>query len=123
MKRKIIQSFILVSILLSGSLSTNAQIKPAYIGNWSFETPAAPEGFTSGILTLNKDTVFMAFTDGTTRFPSNWIKVTNDSIIYESDIDGTIVLFSLKIQDKSKITGNAVWNEGETIMNLTKKDD
>jgi hypothetical protein len=65
----------------------------------------------------------MEFTDGANKVPSNWIKVKSDSIIYESDINGTIVLFSLKINDKLKITGNAVWSEGVTLMNLTKKED
>jgi hypothetical protein len=123
MKRKILQLFLLVPILLLGSLSTNAQIKPDYIGNWKFEAPTAPEGFTYGIIALKKDSVIMEFTDGANKFPSNWVKVKSDSIIYESDINGTIVLFSLKINDKLKITGNAVWSEGVTLMNLTKKED
>ncbi len=65
----------------------------------------------------------MTFTKATSRYPSNWIKVRNDSIIYESNIDGTIVLVSLKIIDKQKIAGNAVWSDGTTSMNLIKKED
>jgi hypothetical protein len=123
MKRKIIQLSLVIVILLSGSLLTNAQIKPLYIGNWKFEATTAPEGFTFGTIDFKKDSVFMAFTDANYKYPSNWIKVKGDSIIYEADINETIVLFSLKIIDKKKISGNAVWNDGETIMTLTKKED
>jgi hypothetical protein len=121
MKSKILKSFLLCSILLLGSLSTNAQIKEPYIGNWRFEAPTAPDGYTYGIITFKKDSVFSAFTDKNYTFPSNWIKVKSDSIIYGSNIDGETVLFSLKVIDKLKVTGNAVWSGGETLMILTKK--
>jgi hypothetical protein len=123
MNRKIFQLFLLVPIFLFGSLSSNAQVKTASVGSWSFEAPDAPEGYTYGILDLKKDSAFMTFSNATSRYPSNWIKVRNDSIIYQTDINGTIVLFSLKIIDKQKIAGNAVWSDGETSMNLIKKED
>jgi hypothetical protein len=123
MKSKIPQLILPGLILFLASLSANAQIQDAYIGNWRFEAPSAPEGFTYGIIELKKDSVLMTFTDGNYKFPSNWTKEKNDSIIYESDINGTTVLISLKITDKLKISGNAVWNEGETLLILTKKED
>ena len=123
MKRKIFQLILLVPIFLFASLTSNAQVKQAPAGSWSFESPDAPEGYTYGILDLKKDSAFMTFTNGTSRYPSSWIKVRNDSIIYQTDINGTIVLCSLKIIDKQKITGKAVWSDGETSMNLTKKED
>ncbi len=123
MNRKIFQLFLLVPIFLFGSLSSNAQVKTVSVGSWSFEAPDAPEGFTYGVLDLKKDSAFMTFTNGTSRYPSSWIKVRNDSIIYESDINGTTVRFSLKIIDKQKIAGNAVWSDGETSMSLIKKEE
>jgi hypothetical protein len=122
MKSKIFKLFLPLLIMLFGSLTANAQIKEPYYGNWSFEAPSAPEGFTNGIIEIKKDSVYMAFTDGNYRFPSNWVKVKGDSLIYESEINGETVLFSLKIIDKLKVTGNAVWSDGETLMDLTKKD-
>jgi hypothetical protein len=109
-------------LLMSGSLSASAQIKEAYIGNWTFEAPTAPEGYTYGIISFKKDSVIMSFADPNFTFPSNWIKVKSDSIIYESFIDGTPVLFSLKARDKGNVTGNAVWSGGETLMVMKRKN-
>jgi hypothetical protein len=123
MKCKIIQISFLAAAIFLISHSANAQIKETYLGNWKFEAPTAPDGFTYGTIILKKDSVLTAFTDGDYRFPSNWIIVRTDSVMYESDIDGTTVLFSMKIVDKLNIKGNAVWSGGETLMIVTRKED
>jgi hypothetical protein len=109
-------------LFLTGSLPIKAQETNSYLGNWSFEAPTAPEGYTQGIITFKKDSSFMTFTDGNYKYPSDWLTVKNDSVKYQSDIDGTTVLFSLKIIEKNKLKGNATWSSGETIMILTKKE-
>jgi hypothetical protein len=121
MKRKIIQSLLAVFLFLSGSLSVNGQVKKDYQGKWNFEAPSAPDGYTFGTMEIKKDSVFTAFTDGNYRFPSNLIKVTKDSLSFQANINGTDVLFSLKTDDKNKISGRAVWSDGETQLMLTKK--
>jgi hypothetical protein len=123
MKRRNFLFVLFAMFLLSGSLSLNAQVKKTYLGDWSFDAPSAPEGYISGIITLKKDSSFMQFTDGYYRYPSSWLKAKSDSIIYQSNIDGEIVLFSLKIKDKTNIAGDAVWSSGQTVMILTKKED
>ena len=123
MKSKILQLFLIMSVFLIGSLSTNAQIKTAYLGNWSFNAPSAPEGYTYGIVEIKKDSVNTFFMESKFKFPSFWIKVKNDSITYKVMVDGTDVLFSLKIENEANIKGNAVWSDGETQMILKKKKD
>jgi hypothetical protein len=123
MKCKILKLFLLLAILFLESHSANAQIKETCLGNWKFEAPTAPDGFTYGTVTFKKDSVLMAFTDSDYRFPSNWIKVKTDSVIYESDINGATVLFCLKIVDKMNIKGNAAWSGGETPMILNREED
>jgi hypothetical protein len=123
MKRKNLQLLLLGLFLFIGSLPIKAQEKESYLGDWSFEAPTAPDGYTWGIITFKKDSSFIQFTDGNYKCHSNWFKVKSDSIIYESYIDGTTVLFSLKLVDKTKVTGNAVWIDGETHMILTKKEN
>jgi hypothetical protein len=121
MKSKVLQLTLLISFLLTGLLSTNGQTKKSYIGNWSFEAPNAPEGYTYGIIEIKKDTILTSFTELKYRVPSIWIKFKNDSITYKSFVDDTDVLFSLKIVDEANIKGNAVWSDGETQMILHKK--
>jgi hypothetical protein len=121
MKSATLRLFVVISVLLIASYSANAQINKTYAGNWSFTAPSAPEGYVSGIIELKKDSAIITFTDMSYRFPSNWIKVKNDSLLFETTINNDAVLFSLKL-DKKNITGNAVWSEGETLMILTKKE-
>lgn len=123
MKNKILQLFLIISVFLIGSLSINAQIKPAYFGNWSFDAPSAPDGYTYGIIEIKKDSINTFFTQLNYKVPSTWIKAKNDSISYKADVGDADVLFSLKIENETNIKGNAVWSDGETQMILKKKKD
>lgn len=121
--KKIILSLVLIILFLqAGSFSANAQIKKEHQGEWSFESPGAPDGYTYGIIEITKDSLKTSFTTSSYKFPSLWVRTTNDSIIYKSIIDGVDVVFSLKIENKSSITGQAVWYDGQTVMILRKKD-
>jgi hypothetical protein len=110
-----------MSFLVLVSLSTNAQVKATCLGSWSFDAPTAPDGYTYGVIEIKKDSLITSFTESKYKFPSVWVKVKNDSIFYKSVIDGTDVLFSLKIENETSIKGNAVWSDGETLMILKKK--
>jgi len=70
---------------------------------------------------LKQDSAIMTF-DGYEKFPSSWVKVKNDSIIYEVDFGDTNVVFSLKVIDDNTMSGKAVWDEGETPILLTKTE-
>jgi hypothetical protein len=124
---------ILCGLLVFSITSINGQMatpdKPAkpdipiaeiYTGDWEFSAPDAPEGSTEGNVTIKTDGVIMTF-DDLMAFPSSWVKVRNDSIIYQMDFDLATVLFSLKVVDKDNMTGKAVWKEGETAVVLRKK--
>lgn len=61
-----------------------------------------------GIIDLKPDTAINSFSDIPYSFVSNWVKVRNDSLIFETYINTNAVLFSLKLED-TKIEGEAVW--------------
>jgi hypothetical protein len=121
MKSKTLRLLVVISVLIIASHSVMAQINKTYTGNWSFTAPSAPDEYMSGVIELKKDSAIITFTDMSYRFPSNWVKVKNDSLLFETTINNDAVLFSLKL-DKKNITGNAIWSEGETQMILTKKE-
>jgi hypothetical protein len=121
MKDKVLHFLFILLFSLLGSLTSNAQIKPAYLGEWSFNAPFAPEEFNYGTIEIKKDSIITIFPESKYKAFSTWVKVRNDSIIYISIIDDTEVLFSLKIEDETNIKGNAVWSDGETQMILHKK--
>ena len=108
---------------LSGTLSLDAQIKKTCQGKWNFEAPTAPEGYNTGVITFKADSSVMEFIGGYYIYPSSRLKAKGDSIIYTTYVDGETVLFSLKIIDKSNITGDAVWSTGQSEMILTKKEE
>lgn len=97
----------------------SSMIEETYTGKWKFEAPNAPEGSTKGDIEIKPDAVIMTF-DEAIDFPSNWVKFRNDSIIYQTAFDAATVVFSLKIIDRNKMTGKAVWEDGETEFILTK---
>lgn len=121
MKPTVMRLIIIATLLLTGSMTANSQVRKSCIGKWDFEAPTAPQGYNYGIIEIKKDTVSMVFSGSTYRFPSVWTRFTNDSVNYKTIIDGTDVLFSLKVENDSNIGGNAVWSDGETRIILKKK--
>lgn len=117
--KKFTNMLILFGLLFSGISSYNFQIKDNYTGDWSFEAPDAPEGSTAGKIVIQANAVIMSF-DEDQEYPSSWVRVRNDSIIYQTDFDQATVLFSLKVNDESNMTGKAVWSHGETAIVLKK---
>jgi hypothetical protein len=115
-----------ITTINSQMASTDKRAKPdnpiseEYTGDWEFSAPDAPEGSTEGNVIIKTDGVIMTF-DDLMAFPSSWVKVSNDSIIYQMDFDLATVLFSLKVIDKDNMSGKAVWKEGETVVVLRKK--
>ncbi|MDP4223766.1 MAG: hypothetical protein Q8868_10675 [Bacteroidota bacterium] len=121
MKGKAAHLIIIVSILFIGSLQANSQVKKTCLGRWDFEAPSAPQGYNFGVIEIKNDSINTIFSGTTYKFPSVWVRITNDSVTYKTVIDGTDVLFSLKVENASNIGGNAVWSDGETRMILKKK--
>ena len=120
MKKRMLY-LVVTGFLVLVSIVTFAQIQKTYTGDWKFEAPDSPEGSTSGIVTLKQNSAIMTF-DGYEIFPSSWVKVKNDSIIYEVAFGDTNVVFSLKVIDDNTMSGKAVWDEGETPILLTKTE-
>lgn len=100
--------------------SSEAMIKENYTGDWNFEAPNAPPGSTNGSVVMKPDAIIMSF-DDIEEYPSSWIQVKNDSIIYQVKFDQATVVFSLKIIDKDNMSGKAVWEDGETAVILKKR--
>jgi hypothetical protein len=119
MKHKI-KLIALAGLLLFSWPAVKSQIEENFTGKWKFEAPNAPEGSTQGNIEIKTNAVIMTF-DDLTQFPSSWVKVRNDSIIYETAFDLAKVQFSLKVIDKNNMAGKAVWEGGETPVILKKE--
>lgn len=121
------KTFTLLVILLLSVISVNAQInskKSSPVGTWMFEAPYAPEGYTSGSISIGlaeqKHTASMSFTGSEFKLPGEKVKVTNDSILFSVYLEGQDIKVLLKIENETKMSGKAVYAEGEVPLTLTK---
>jgi hypothetical protein len=118
--------FILILVFFSlTGMGQSVNEKKDPVGKWKFEAPYAPEGYSKGTIDIgfaeDKFTANMAFTDLDYTFPGEKIKVQNDSVYFMIWIESTDVSVSLKMEDKSTMTGTAVYVDGTVPLTLTKE--
>ena len=93
-------------------------------GKWTFEAPAATEGYKSGTMIFslveNKYTAGVMFTNFEYKFPGENVKVVNDSITFVINLEGTVVNVKLKLDEPLKMSGKAFYSEGTVPVVLTK---
>ena len=116
----IVISFIVVTT--SAQQANNQKNNP--VGTWKFEAPYAPEGYTSGTIIVGledqKHTTSMAFAGSEYKLPGENVKAVNDSILFSIYMEGQDIKVMLKIENETKMSGKAVYSEGEVPLTLTK---
>jgi hypothetical protein len=102
----------------------NNQVKSDPVGTWKFEAPYAPEGYTSGTivvgLTEQKHTANLSFTGNEYKLSGENVKAVNDSVLFSIYLEGQDIKVMLKIENATKMSGKAVYSEGEVPITLTK---
>jgi hypothetical protein len=118
---------ILVLFMIIGIAAVSAQnAKPKTnpIGTWKFEAPYAPEGYTSGTIVLGKedkkDLATMSFTGSEEKMPGENVKIGKDSTTFSIYMQGEDISVVLKPETEAKMTGKAVYSQGEVPLTLTK---
>jgi hypothetical protein len=124
--KKIIISLILISMIpafLNGQKKEIPKNDP--LGKWLFEAPYAPEGFTSGTIEVTfaekKYNASMAFTGSGYSLPGNKVKFENDTLRFSIFIEEEDVAVILKFDDAIKMSGKAVYSQGEVPLLLTRE--
>lgn len=117
--------FIMLVVLIAPVISAqSSKGKADPIGKWKFEAPYAPEGYKSGIIDVsnaeNKYSTAISFTGSDFVIPGDKIKVENDTVSFVVIVEGQEVSVSLKAEDDGRMTGKAVYFEGEIPLTLTK---
>ena len=94
------------------------------VGTWKFEAPYAPEGYTSGTIIVGneeqKPTATMSFTGNEFKITGENVKAVKDSILFSVYIQGQDVKVMLKMDTEIKMSGKAVYSEGEVPLALNK---
>jgi hypothetical protein len=124
MRRKILSLlliFIVTAVVVNGQ---NTVKKNNPVGTWTFEAPNAPEQYTKGSIVVGftdkKYTASMEFTDSGDKFAGEKVKFEKDSLFFMFLAQGQDVTVRLKMEGTSKMSGKAVYSEGEVPLNLVK---
>jgi hypothetical protein len=123
MKRIILTSFMLLSLLASAMAQDNNSQKKDPVGYWKFEAPYAPEGYTAGaisVTTADKNlSATMSFSSIEYKFPAV-VKCVSDSLFLSLNLEGQTVQVSLKLIDNENMTGKAIYTEGTVPLTLKR---
>ena len=123
MKNRIIL-LILISFLSVIAVSAQNLNKNKSAGSWKFEAPYAPEGYTTGTIVVGttgqRDTITLSFTGSEFKLPGENIKKLKDSLFFSVYLEGQDIKMLLKVEDATKMTGKAVYTDGEVPLTLTR---
>jgi hypothetical protein len=116
--------FLFILCSLPVLTAQNNQVKSDPVGTWKFEAPNAQEGYTSGTIVFGLDdrkhTVNLSFAGSEYKLPGENVKAVNDSVLFSIYLEGQDIKVMLKIENETKMSGKAVYSEGEVPLTLTK---
>jgi len=111
------------SISLINAQTTKTKKDPA--GDWKFEAPYAPEGYTTGKITIGfaekKYTAVISMTGSDYKINGEKVKFENDTVSFSVYIEGETVGVKMKMEDTVKMTGAATSSQGEIPLTATKQ--
>jgi hypothetical protein len=119
-------TLLMVSLLAICAVSAQTDSKKnSPIGKWKFEAPYAPEGFTKGSIVVSfaeeKYSTAVSFTGSDLVIMGDKTKVESDTVSFVVLVEGQEVAISLKADSDIKMSGKAVYFEGEIPLTLTKE--
>lgn len=124
MKRIIFIIIVIFVYTLTSFAQQSKGQKNNSVGTWKFEAPYAPEGYTSGTIIVGneeqKPTATMSFTGNEFKIPGENVKAVKDSLLFSVYIQGQDVKVMLKMDTEIKMSGKAVYSEGEVPLALNK---
>ncbi len=119
-----ILSLLMVLFTFCAVSGQTAGKKSGPVGKWKFEAPYAPEGFTSGTIDINladkKYSTSISFTGSDYKIPGDKIKIEENGVSFTVFVEGNEVAIALKADGDLKMTGKAVYTEGEIPLTLTR---
>jgi hypothetical protein len=113
--------FSILCIGLVSPFSATAQTTDNLLGDWNAEAPDAPREFMNSLMEITRDSVFTTFSGETYTYGSTSVNFKNDTLTFV--IIGLDVFCTLRPEDKTRLTGKAVWEGGESPLILTRKEE
>jgi hypothetical protein len=122
--RKFTTLFLLLFLSISVISAQDSKASKNPVGKWKFEAPYAPEGYTSGTIDIafaeNKYSTSISFAGSDYKIPGDKTKVEKENVTFVVMVEGSEVAVSLTAENDIKMTGKAVYSEGEIPLILTK---
>ena len=95
------------------------------IGQWKFEAPYAPEGYNLGTIDIalaqGKYSTTISFAGSDYKIPGENTRVEKDSVAFVVYLEGDNIAVTLKAENDTKMTGKAVYSQGEIPLTLTRE--
>jgi hypothetical protein len=125
MKKTLLISLVLLFFLTVISSAQKNVIKKDPKGKWMFEAPYAPDGFKSGLIVVayadKKYSATMAFTGNENKYSGDRTRFENDTLRFNIYVENNDVAVTLSFIDETKMTGKAVYTEGEVPLSLIRE--
>jgi hypothetical protein len=123
--KKIFYTLVIISLFtVSAVAQQGIKQNGKSFGTWKFDAPYAPEGYQSGTIVVGveekKPVATMSFTGNEYKIPGEKVKADNDSVNFSIYLEGQDIKVQLKVENESKMSGKAVYSEGEVPLILTK---
>jgi len=124
--KKSIFTYLMISLFAVCAVSAQtAPKKGNVVGKWKFEAPYAPEGYNTGSIEISfaeeKYSTAISLTGSDYTIPGDKTKVENDTVSFVVLLEGNEIAISLKAESDVRMTGKAVYFEGEIPLTLTKE--
>jgi hypothetical protein len=115
-------ALIIGTLFISGQANSGKQ---DVIGKWKYEASYAPEGYASGIVEFcmagDKYTTTISFTGSDYKVPGEKTEVEKGRVSFNVNVEGERVEVFLKSESSIKLSGKAVYSQGEIPLTLTKQ--
>jgi len=123
--KKILYPLIIISLFTISAVAQQGNKQNGkFFGTWKFDAPYAPEGYQSGTIVVaaeeKKPVATMSFTGNEYKIPGEKVIANNDSVNFSIYLEGQDIKVLLKVENESKMSGKAVYSEGEVPLILTK---
>ena len=125
MKTKVL-SLLIISLFAVCVVSAQTDSKKINAtGKWKFEAPYAPEGYNLGTIDIaasgEKYSTTITFEGSDYKIPGENTRVEKDSVAFLVYLEGDQIAISLKAENNTKMTGKAVYSQGEIPLTLTRE--
>ena len=122
--KKLISLALLMLFSLSLINAQTSKVRKDPAGNWKYDAPYAPEGYSTGNITIafveKKYSAAITFTGSDYKITGENVRYVNDSLLFSVYIEGETVAVKMKMDDASRMTGKALSSQGEIPLTATR---